>query len=39
MLLGLKLRRGRPQIAPLPEAEMQRAAELLRSTTTMKETK
>ena len=37
--LGLKLRRGRPQVDPLPEAEMQRAAELLRTTTDMKETK
>ena len=37
--LGLKLRRGRPQVDPLPEAEMRRAAELLRTTTDMKETK
>ena len=37
--LGLKLRRGRPQVDPLPEAEMQRAAELLRTTTDMKGTK
>lgn len=37
--LGLKLRRGRPQIAPLSEAEMQRAAELLRTSTAMKEAK
>ena len=37
--LGLKLRRGRPQADPLPEAEMQRVAELLRTTTDMKETK
>lgn len=37
--LGLKLRRGRAQVDALPEAEMQRAAALLRATTTMKETK
>ena len=37
--LGLKLRRGRPQVDPLPEAEMQRVAELLRTTTDMKGTK
>lgn len=37
--LGLKLRRGRGQVDALPEAEMQRAAALLRATTTMKETK
>ena len=37
--LGLKLRRGRPQADPLPEAEMRRAAVLLRTTTDMKETK
>ena len=30
--LGLKLGRGRPQVDALPEADMQRAAELLRAT-------
>ncbi len=37
--LGLKLRRGRAQVDALPEAEMQRAAELLRATTYIKDTK
>lgn len=37
--LGLKLRRGHPQVDALPEAEMQRAAELLRATTNIKDTK
>ena len=37
--LGLKLRRGRPQVEALPEAEMQRAAALLRATSNLKETK
>ena len=39
VLLGLKLHRGRPQVDALPEAEMRRAAELLRATTDVKETK
>lgn len=38
-ILGLKLRRGHPQVDALPEAEMQRAAELLRATTNIKDTK
>jgi cytochrome c-type biogenesis protein CcmH len=37
--LGLKLGRGRPALAPLPEADMKRAAELLGATTTTKETR
>ena len=37
--LGLKLRRGRPQVEALPEAEMQRAAALLRASSNLKETK
>ena len=36
--LGLKLRRGRPQVDELPQAQMQRAADLLRATSEMKET-
>ena len=38
-VLGLKLYRGRPPVEALPEADMQRAAELLRAPTDMKETK
>ena len=38
ILLGLKLK-NRPQPEVLPEADMQRAAELLRDTTDIKETK
>ena len=38
-VLGLKLHRGRPQVEALPEADMQRAAELLRAPIDMKETK
>ena len=37
--LGLKLRRGRPPVADLPQADMQRAAELLRQTSDVKEKK
>jgi cytochrome c-type biogenesis protein CcmH len=36
--LGLKLRRGCPQVDELPQAQMQRAADLLRATSEMKET-
>ncbi len=38
IFLGLKLRRGRPQVDALPQAQMQRAAELLRATPDVKET-
>ena len=38
IFLGLKLRRGRPQDDALPEAEMERAKELLRATPDVKET-
>ena len=38
VFLGLKLRRGRPQVDELPQAQMQRAADLLRATSEMKET-
>lgn len=37
--LGLKLLRGRPPVDDLPQADMQRAAELLRTTPYAKETK
>lgn len=39
VVLGLKLHRGRPPVDALPEAEMQRAAELLRAPIDMKEKK
>ena len=39
VFLGLKLRRGRPQVDDLPQAEMQRASELLRATANLKEEK
>ena len=39
VFLGLKLRRGRPQVDDLPQAEMQRASELLRATADVKEKK
>lgn len=38
IFLGLKLRRGRLQVDALPQAQMQRAAELLRATPDVKET-
>lgn len=38
IFLGLKLRRGRPHVDALPQAQMQRAADLLRATPEMKET-
>lgn len=37
--LMLKLSQNRPQAEPLPEADMQRAADLLRATTDLEETK
>ncbi len=39
VLLGLKLRRGRSPVDDLPQAEMQRASELLRATPDVKEKK
>jgi cytochrome c-type biogenesis protein CcmH len=39
VLLGFKLAKGRAQAAPLPPAEMQRAANLLAETTDLKEEK
>ena len=39
IILVLKLRRGRPQVDDLPQAEMQRASELLRATADVKEKK
>ena len=39
LALGMRLRRGRPAVEALPESEMQRAAELLRADTDMKEPK
>lgn len=39
IFLGLKLRRGRPPVDALPDADMQRAAQLLRATSDVKETK
>lgn len=38
VFLGLKLRRGRPHVDALPQAQMQRASDLLRATPEMKET-
>lgn len=39
IFLGMKLRRGRPNVEALPEAEMQRAAEMLGATVEKKELK
>ena len=39
IILVLKLRRGRPQVDDLPQAEMQRASELLRANPEVKESK
>lgn len=39
IFLGMKLRRGRPNVEALPEAEMQRAAEMLSATVEKKELK
>ena len=39
VLLGLKLLRGRPPVDDLPQADMQRAADLLRATPDAKEQK
>ena len=39
VFLGLKLRRGRPHVDDLPQAEMQRASDLLRASPDLKEKK